>query len=104
MALRQPAASDLREGKATLPVLDFLASGGPGARKLVEDAMASDGADSPEITRLGAKLQTSGAFDRAYAAAQEYASEAGKQMERFSDSPFRQALQTLPDLLIHRDR
>jgi len=103
-ALGKPAASDLREGKATLPVIDFLSSGGPGARELVQAAMESERADSPEILELGVKLRSSGAYDRSYDAAQAYAEQAGREIERFDDSPFRRALLTLPDLLVQRDR
>jgi octaprenyl-diphosphate synthase len=104
VTLGKPAASDLREGKATLPVIDFLSTGGPGARQLVEAAMESEGASSREIADLRAKLDSSGAYERAYDAAKDYADRARAEIEKFDDSPFRRALLTLPDLLIQRDR
>jgi octaprenyl-diphosphate synthase len=102
--LGKPAASDLREGKATLPVIDLLSSGDAATRELVQRAMESDRADSPEIAELAEKLKDRGAFDRAYQSAQGYAAVARTEMEQFEDSPYRQALLALPDLLIDRDR
>jgi geranylgeranyl pyrophosphate synthase len=66
--------------------------------------MESERADSPEIAELAEKLKDRGAFDRAYQSAQGYAAVARTEMEQFEDSPYRQALLALPDLLIDRDR
>jgi octaprenyl-diphosphate synthase len=103
-ALGKPAVSDLREGKATLPVIDLLSSGSTEIRALVQRAMDSDSSTSSAIVELSTKLHESGAIDRAYARAEAYAAAAITQIERFEDGPYRRALLALPDLLIHRDR
>ena len=66
--------------------------------------MQSERADSPEIAELTGILREGGAIDRAYEKAQEYATAARCEIERFADNPFRQALLALPDRLIFRDR
>jgi octaprenyl-diphosphate synthase len=101
--LGKPAASDLREGKATLPVIDLLSGGDPATRALVQRAMASESADSDEIENLTAMLRESGAIERAYAKAKAYAVSAREHLERFEDGPARRSLRMLPDLLVDRD-
>jgi len=101
--LGKPAASDLREGKATLPVIDLLATGDAPTRSLVQRAMGSQSADSAEIAALTARLRECGAFERAHARAEAYAAAAREQLEPFPDGPARRALLTLPELLVDRD-
>jgi octaprenyl-diphosphate synthase len=102
--LGKPAASDLREGKVTLPLIELLASGPSRARELAVAIMESGEADTPEITELALLLERSGAIDRAHHRAREYASRATLALEIFPDSPARTALQAVPDLLHYRDR
>jgi len=105
--LGKPAASDLREGKATLAVIELLSSGNRQAAKgrdLAGRIMESGAADSPEIDDLNVLLESSGAISRARAAAERYAIEAGAELAHFADSPVRRALASLPELVLVRDR
>jgi len=102
--LGKPAACDLREGKATLAVLDLLATGSPRAAKLVERAMAAKSADAREIADLNALLQESGAIGRAHDRARFHAARARAELDIFDPSPARHALQSLPDVLLLRER
>jgi octaprenyl-diphosphate synthase len=102
--LGKPAASDLREGKATLAVLDLLSTGAPVARKLAREVMEATNGDSPEIARLNEMLRESGAIDRTRARAQSYAAASNEELEQFDDGPARRALLSLSDLLLLRDR
>lgn len=101
--LGKPAASDLREGKATLPVIDLLSGGDPAATALVQRVMSAEGSDSSGITELTSLLGESGAFGRAQARAQEYATSARRHLETFEDGPARRSLLMLPELLVDRD-
>lgn len=106
-SLGKPAASDLREGKATLAVIELLNSGTRQAaqcRELARGIMDSGTADSPEIDALNDLLERSGALARARTVAESYAQEASRQLERFDDSPARRALSSLPELVLVRDR
>jgi octaprenyl-diphosphate synthase len=100
--LGKPTASDLREGKATLPVLDLLATGSLRglelARRIVDGSSAED--DRAELTAL---LHESGALDRAGALARRHAEVAIAQLDAFPDGAAKAALRGVPDLLISRD-
>jgi octaprenyl-diphosphate synthase len=101
--LGKPIASDLREGKATLPVLDLVASGSPRGLALAGRIVQGE-AGASELEELTSMLRASGALDRAAARAREHASIAITQLEGFPDGPAKRALQAVPDLLIARNR
>ncbi len=102
--LGKPAGSDLREGKATLAVIDLLAAGSLRARNLVARIMRNGRPGGPEILELNRLLAESGALDRARARALDYAAAALAELQLFPDSPARRALEGVPDLMILRDR
>jgi octaprenyl-diphosphate synthase len=99
--LGKPAGSDLREGKATLAVLDLMGSGSAEARELGAAVMA--GTDDGAFDRLTAMLEASGALERVRDRARFHARSAVTELERFEDGPARRALRSLPDLLLTRD-
>lgn len=101
--LGKPTASDLREGKATLPVLDLLKSGPHRAREVVS-AIVAGGAKNGEARELVALLRESGCLDRAEARARRHAELAVRQLDAFPAGPARRALAGVPDLLISRSR
>jgi octaprenyl-diphosphate synthase len=102
--LGKPAASDLGEGKVTLAVIDLLGTGSRRGRELAGQILENGMADAPEIAELRALLRDSGALSRARGRAQEYAAAASSELGTFSDSVARRALETVPDLLVFRDR
>jgi octaprenyl-diphosphate synthase len=103
-ALGKPAANDLREGKATLAVIDLLSTGSLRGRNSVAAIMGGEGDVGAEIAKLTVLLEESGAIDRTYQRAQAFAQDAIAQLEIFDDSPSRRALMALPEMLLHRDR
>ena len=68
-----------------------------------EEVLADRGM-SAEIERLTEMLRESGAIERVHGRAQYHAVEAIGELARFDDGPARQALKSLPDLLLFRDR
>jgi octaprenyl-diphosphate synthase len=102
--LGKPAASDLREGKATLAVLDLLATGSSEARALVERVMDTKSADAPEVAELTARLHECGAIGRAHDRARFHAARARAELDLFEPSRARRALQSLPEVLLFRER
>ena len=102
--LGKPAASDLGEGKVTLPVIDLLSRGSARGRQLVGRILENGAPANGEIGELRALLQESGALDRARTQAFDYAAAAAAELGLFPDSPARRALATVPDLLVFRDR
>jgi octaprenyl-diphosphate synthase len=99
--LGKPAASDLREGKATLPVLDLLSMGDPQDRTLVRSTIAGDG---EALARLRGRLEESGAIERSRRMAAQYAEAAVSSLACFDGTDARFALERLPRLLVGRDR
>jgi octaprenyl-diphosphate synthase len=105
--LGKEAASDLREGKATLAVIDLLGGASPHAdegRELAQRIMNHGSVDSPDIRRFHRLLETSGSIERARETARSFASAAISELDGFDDSPTRTALVALPELVLNRDR
>jgi octaprenyl-diphosphate synthase len=101
--LGKPTINDLREGKATLAVLDLLSCGSHEERRLVRSIM--NGKEPPDgIDALTRLLHESGALERAHERARFHALSALAELRSFQDSPARRALNALPDLLLFRDR
>ncbi len=101
--LGKPTARDLCEGKATLAVLDLLSCGGEQERRLVGRIM--DGSHAPDdLLRLNGLLRESGSIERAHERARFHALSALAELRPFPDCPARRVLNTLPDLLLFRDR
>ncbi len=104
--LGKPAASDLREGKATLAVLELFGSASPFAvegRELARRVVEERGKDLRHIVRLTEILHESGALARARRTAESYARAAVRELEWFPDGPSRRALAAVPEVLLARD-
>jgi octaprenyl-diphosphate synthase len=102
--LGKPVANDLREGKVTLPAIFLLRQGPDGAREAVANVLSDRGFErvsSAEIARLA---QDHGAIAEARRLAERYAEQARRDLDGFERSPFREALQGLPDFILARDR
>jgi octaprenyl-diphosphate synthase len=102
--LGKPAASDLREGKVTLALIDLLATGPGRAHDLARAIMDARRADLPEIAELGRLLEESGAIERTRQRAHAHAERAIAGLELFEDGPERRALSSVADLLVFRER
>jgi octaprenyl-diphosphate synthase len=102
--LGKPAASDLREGKATLALLDLLSQGSSAAKKLARSVMEDGSGSTSEIRLLTKMLRESGALERTHRRAQQYAAASNAELELFNDGPARQSLLSLANLLLFRER
>jgi octaprenyl-diphosphate synthase len=98
----KPVASDLGSGKATLAVIDALASGPAELEELARRVMAgsADGA----VARLAGVLHETGAIRRTRELAASHAREAVRELASFPAGPARDALESLPAVLLDRDR
>ena len=101
--LGKPTVSDLKEGKATLPVIDLLRNGSDRAREIVSAIVAgeSGGQDGAELIAL---LHESGSLERSEARARLHAELAVRELDAFPDGSARRALLAVPELLISRNR
>jgi octaprenyl-diphosphate synthase len=101
--LGKPVANDLREGKLTLPMIFLLRrAGAPGIDK-VSTVLEDRGfarVSREEIVRLA---REHGALDEARGLAEQYAAAARRDLLVFDRSPYREALEALPDFILARD-
>ncbi|MFQ5718380.1 MAG: polyprenyl synthetase family protein [Acidobacteriota bacterium] len=99
--LGKPVASDLREGKLTLPVIDLL-SRRPSLLPTVQCIVDSPGESDAAYARLTAGLVEEGCLDRARDRAHAEAIRAREALACLPPSIYREALVALPDLLVSR--
>lgn len=101
--LGKPALSDLREGKLTLPVIFLLRRAGAPAQEMVRAVLDDRGFGRVSQEALVDLAREHGALDEARRAAERYAESARQQLRAFEPSPYRDALEALPDFILARD-
>jgi octaprenyl-diphosphate synthase len=102
--LGKPAASDLREGKLTLPMIYLLRDGGPDARRAVAAVVEDSGFGRVSAAEIRRQLDASGALQRARDRAGDYAARAAGCLAVLPASPARDLLVELPAFVLGRDR
>ena len=104
-AVGKPIASDLREGKVTLPLIHLLGQEQDGtASRIVREIIASRAATPAQWEELLRRLKSHASIDYAYRKATEHAEIAKKPLYVFPPSAERDALLALPDYVLSRDR
>jgi len=103
-AVGKPVASDLREGKITLPIIHLLRHADGTAHALIGDVVRERSVTPERWQELSRLLEEFHAIDYAFLKAEEYAAAAKKPLYAFPASPERDALMALPDYLLSRDR
>lgn len=102
--LGKPAANDLREGKLTLPLIYLCEQASPEVldkvRQVVKDGDFIN-VDRDEIIEL---VESSGALARARAELTRYAQEAQELLLTLPDNIYRQALISISNFIINRER
>jgi len=101
--LGKPALSDLREGKLTMPVIFLLEKAGAPAREMVKTVLEDRGFSRVAEDELVALAVEHGAILEARAQAERYADTARRALRAFDPSPYRDALEALPDFILARD-
>jgi octaprenyl-diphosphate synthase len=102
--LGKPVGSDLQEGKLTLPLIYLMRDGEPRHRELVQNALHQstlDAAARDAIIQLVRDYRTA---DRALEKAHDYALKARECLKDFPASSARDALMSIPDYIVERDR
>jgi octaprenyl-diphosphate synthase len=102
--LGKPVANDLREGKVTLPAVFLLRQAGDTARQAVANVLADRGFERVSPEEIARLAHEHGAIAEARALAEHYAEAARRELDGFDASPYREALQSLPDFILARDR
>ncbi|HET7294565.1 MAG TPA: polyprenyl synthetase family protein [Vicinamibacteria bacterium] len=101
--LGKPVANDLREGKLTLPAIFALRRGGASARAKVAAVLEDRGFGRVKPEEIARLARETGALDEARALAERYAEAARREVMAFDRSPYREALELLPDFILARD-
>jgi octaprenyl-diphosphate synthase len=103
-ALGKPVGGDLREGKVTLPIIYLLQRGGQDADNLIRTVVADRAVSKDQWRQITSLLREHRTPDLAYAKATEYANRAKDALDVFPPSRERDALKSLADFVLARDR
>jgi octaprenyl-diphosphate synthase len=103
-ALGKPVGGDLREGKVTLPIILLLRAGGGDADSLIRTVVADRSVSAEQWREIVRLLREHGATELAYTRAVEYADRAKGCLAAFPPSRERDALLSLTDYVLARDR
>jgi octaprenyl-diphosphate synthase len=102
--LGKPVASDLREGKTTLPVIHSMDHGTAADRDLIRQVLDDGGFDRASREQIQEILHRNGSVEYAMAAADRYAEQARKALKSIEDSEYKRALLWLTDFVVARDK
>ena len=101
--LGKPVGNDLREGKMTLPAIYAWEQANAGEREQMETVMRDGSYERVPFDMIRGILERYGAVEQAREEGRQHAEQARQQMLGFPDSPWREALATIPELLMNRD-
>ncbi|MGC1784861.1 MAG: polyprenyl synthetase family protein [Acidobacteriaceae bacterium] len=102
--LGKPAASDLREGKATLAVIHSLQNGTAEERAEIVAVIEDQSFDRVSHERILTILHRNGSLDYAMRAAYAHADAARKHLAILPDSEYKRALLWVPDFVVVREK
>src|SRR6266496_2490535 len=100
--LGKPVASDLREGKMTLPVFFALRSGRPEDAIKVQKVLDEREFRSVDRAEILGLVERSDGIDRTRKLAEQYARRAIELLEKFPASRYRDALTGIPEFILTR--
>jgi octaprenyl-diphosphate synthase len=101
--LGKPIGSDLREGKVTLPLIYLLQRCRPEEAEKVSRVLSEGGFHSVQFFEILELIERYGALQAAREKARRLAEEAKSSLESFPDSPFKEALRSLPEFIVERE-
>jgi octaprenyl-diphosphate synthase len=102
--LGKPIASDLREGKLTLPVIHLLRHGGAPIQTLITDVVRDRQLTPARWQEIARCLTEHRSLDYAYQKATEFGARAKASLASLPAGPAREGLMALPDYVLSRDR
>ena len=102
-ALGKPVGNDLREGKATLPVILALAQCSAAEREQIETVMRDGDYQRVPHFEVQSILRRHGSLEAVRTRALEYTDIAAERLATLPDSPHKRALISILDLVVERD-
>jgi octaprenyl-diphosphate synthase len=103
-SLGKPVASDLREGKATLPVIHAYERATADERATIDRVLTDESFEHTSHAEILAILERYGSVDYALAAAFRYADLSRSTVADLPESDERRALLWMPDFVVARDK
>jgi len=100
--LGKPVASDLREGRLTLPLIYLLEGGEPRHREMVGHLLKDRDFDRVPLAEVVAELKKQGSLERTRSLALRYCDGARERLDSFPDSPARRSLLDVCDFITSR--
>jgi len=101
--LGKPVASDLKEGRLTLPLIYLLEMGVPGHRSMIGDVLTDGGFTRVDRDALLDIVRRSGTLERTRRLALAYSRKAADCLAPFEDGPAKTALLDVADYITSRD-
>ena len=101
--LGKPIGNDLREGKVTLPLIYLLQRCGHEEAQKVRSVFEEGGFNSLRFSEILDLIDRYNTLRAAREKAQEFAQKAKRCLETFPDTPYKDALRSLPDFMLDRE-
>ncbi|MCP9454843.1 MAG: polyprenyl synthetase family protein [Nitrospira sp.] len=103
-SLGKTIGQDLRQGKATLPLLHLFRQCSEEDAQMIKDRMETRTVSEADLERILLLMKKYGSITYAMDRAKTYVAAAKQELELFEDSPARRALTVAADYMITRDR
>ncbi|HSB43814.1 MAG TPA: polyprenyl synthetase family protein [Nitrospira sp.] len=103
-SLGKTLGQDLRQGKATLPLLHLLNHCSEADRQMIKDRMETRTLTEEDLSRLIRLMEEYGSINYALGRAQAYIAAAKRDLDSFEDNTAKRALSVAADYMVTRDR
>jgi octaprenyl-diphosphate synthase len=101
--LGKPTGNDLREGRVTLPLIYLLQRCTQQEAETVKSVLAVGGFNPQRFSEILVLIDRYDTLRAAREKAQEFAQKAKCSLEAFPDTPYKDALRSLPDFMLDRE-
>lgn len=101
--LGKPVASDLKEGKMTLPVSLVMSDGRPEEASMIQTVISEREFRSVESRDILTFVEKYDGLGRTRRIAEDYARAATSALRKFPPSPYRDAIIAIPDFILNRN-
>lgn len=102
--LGKPVLKDLQEGKVTLPIINLLESASDNEREFIQKVTEEGDFSKRNKLRILDFVHRHGALQELKETAQKFAAEAKQDLISFPPSPYRDALESIPELILARQK
>jgi octaprenyl-diphosphate synthase len=101
--LGKPIGNDVREGKMTLPLIYLLQRCSPEESRKVSRVLEEESFSAEQFAEILELIDHYGALQAAREKAQDFSEKARSFLEEYPNSPYKDALHSLPDFILERE-